>query len=100
MDHLPISNLKIDQSFIRDIIHDKDDAIIVKAVIALAHNLGFPVIAEGVEELEQLEYLKEQGCDIVQGYFYTHPLPADEFYQWYVNYNSEITGTEPVIMTG
>ncbi len=85
---LPISKLKIDQSFIRDLMCDKDDSIIVNAVIALAHNLGFKVIAEGVEEKEQLQYLKEHDCDVVQGYYYSRPLPAEEFYQWAMEYES------------
>jgi diguanylate cyclase (GGDEF)-like protein len=97
---LPISKLKIDQSFIRDLMHDKDDSIIVNAVIALAHNLGFSVIAEGVEEQDQLEYLKKHGCDVVQGYYYTRPLPADEYHQWSVQYESGLLGTETVIMAG
>jgi len=96
---LPISKLKIDQSFIHDLMHNEDDSIIVNAVIALAHNLGFRVIAEGVEELDQLEYLRKHGCDVVQGYIYTRPLPANEFYQWSVKYESDFIGTEPVTMT-
>jgi diguanylate cyclase (GGDEF)-like protein len=86
---LPISKLKIDQSFIHDLLHNKDDAIIVKAIISMAHNLGYKVIAEGVEDEEQLDYLKEHACDVVQGYYYSRPLPADEFYQWATQYNSE-----------
>ncbi len=97
---LPISKLKIDQSFIRDIMHDKDDAIIVNSVISLAHNMGFRVIAEGVEEKEQLEYLREHDCDVIQGYYYTRPLPAEEFYQWSMKYISELADDAPAIMAG
>ena len=97
---LPISKLKIDQSFIRDIMHDNDDSIIVNAVIALAHNLGLRVIAEGVEEQDQLEFLREHDCDVVQGYYYTRPLPADEYYKWSVKYESELSAVEPEKMTG
>jgi diguanylate cyclase (GGDEF)-like protein len=97
---LPISKLKIDQSFIRDLIHHKDGATIVNAIISLSHNLGFRVIAEGVEEKEQLEYLREHDCDVVQGYFYARPLPADEFFQWAMKYESEQLENEPEIMTG
>jgi len=93
---LPVSKLKIDQSFIRDLMHSKDDAIIVNALISLAHNLGFKVIAEGVEEIEQLEYLREHDCDVVQGYYYSRPLPADEFYQWAMEYESKQLAREPV----
>ncbi len=97
---LPISKLKIDQSFIRDLMHDKDDSIIVNAVISLAHNLGFRVIAEGVEEKEQLEYLREHHCDVIQGYYYSRPLPADEFYQWAIKYESDQLTNEPTAMAG
>lgn len=97
---LPTSKLKIDQSFIRDLMHDKDDEIIVNAVISMAHNLGFDVIAEGVEDLEQLEYLRKQGCDVVQGYYYSRPLAADDFYQWAMKYEMELSTLEPVLQTG
>jgi len=93
---LPISKLKIDQSFIREIMHDNDDAIIVNAVIALAHSLGLKVIAEGVEDKEQLEYLTEQNCDVVQGYYYSRPLAANEFYQWAIQHEAEVNSKEPV----
>lgn len=97
---LPISKLKIDQSFIRDLMYDKDDSIIVNAVISLAHNLGFRVIAEGVEDKEQLGYLRKQNCDVVQGYYYTCPLPADEFYQWAMEYESEQLAEKPRAIAG
>lgn len=97
---LPISTLKIDQSFIHELMHNKDDAIIVNAVISLAHNLGFRVIAEGVEEKDQLEYLREHGSDVVQGYYFTRPLAADEFYQWSLEYESEQRDIEAAVMTG
>lgn len=97
---LPISKLKIDQSFIRDLMADKDDAIIVNAVISLAHNLGFDVIAEGVEEIEQLEYLKEHNCDVIQGYYYSRPLPAEEFYQWAMEYESTLLINRPTAVVG
>ena len=97
---LPLSKLKIDQSFIRDIMHDKDDSIIVKALISLAHNMGLSVIAEGVEDSDQLEYLREQGCDVGQGYYYSRPLVADEFYDWATEYEMKLSTLKPVPMTG
>lgn len=87
---LPISKLKIDQSFIREIMHDNDDSIIVNAVIALAHSLGLKVIAEGVEDKDQLDYLEKHGCDVVQGYYYSCPLAGSDFYQWAMQYEAEV----------
>ncbi|WP_373001416.1 putative bifunctional diguanylate cyclase/phosphodiesterase [Sulfurimonas sp.] len=75
---LPIDKLKIDQSFIRDIPGSEDDNAIVKAVIAISKSLNLDVIAEGVEIKEQKDFLLENGCNKIQGYYYSKPLPADE----------------------
>ena len=75
----PIDKLKIDQSFVRDIVTDEDDAAIVNATTALGHNLHMQVIAEGVETQEQLQFLKNNGCDEIQGYYFSRPVTADEF---------------------
>jgi diguanylate cyclase (GGDEF)-like protein/PAS domain S-box-containing protein len=72
----PIDVLKIDQSFVRDIATDLDDATIVVSIIALAHNLRLHVIAEGVETVEQLAYLRQHGCDEIQGYYFSRPVEA------------------------
>ncbi len=77
--NLPISKLKIDQSFVRNITVDTKDAMIVKTIIEIAHNLGLKVIAEGVEHLEQVNFLTALKCDELQGYFYSKPLSAHEF---------------------
>ncbi|MFK5970827.1 MAG: EAL domain-containing protein [Candidatus Marithrix sp.] len=74
----PVNSLKIDRSFVKDIPIDNDDAAITKAIIALAHSLRLYVIAEGVETLEQLEFLQNQQCEIIQGYYFSMPLCAED----------------------
>ncbi len=75
---LPIDELKIDKSFIDDIPHSKDACAITNSIISLAKSLGYKTVAEGVENKDQLTYLKDNGCDMIQGYIYTKPLPADK----------------------
>jgi diguanylate cyclase (GGDEF)-like protein/PAS domain S-box-containing protein len=75
----PFDKLKIDQSFVRDITSDPDSATIANTVIAMAHCLHLKVIAEGVETEGQLNYLRSHGCDEMQGYFFSRPVPAAEF---------------------
>ncbi|MDH5484592.1 MAG: EAL domain-containing protein [Gammaproteobacteria bacterium] len=74
----PIDVLKIDQSFIRDIKVDQESALLVKAIIAMAHGMGMEVVAEGVEQQEQLEFLRVNNCDTMQGYFFSRPVAANE----------------------
>ncbi|MES9956408.1 MAG: EAL domain-containing protein [Sedimenticola sp.] len=76
---LPIDKLKIDRSFIKDIPHDADGEAIAKAIIALGKSLQLHIIAEGVETEEQKEFVRLEGCDEVQGYFYSRPLPEKDF---------------------
>ncbi|PKO52596.1 MAG: hypothetical protein CVU28_10165, partial [Betaproteobacteria bacterium HGW-Betaproteobacteria-21] len=74
-----VNKLKIDQSFVRDITVDADDKAIVIAIINLARSLGMRTIAEGVETAGQLDFLRRQGCDEVQGYHFSRPLPPEAF---------------------
>jgi diguanylate cyclase (GGDEF)-like protein len=75
--HFPLDTLKIDRAFIRDITTDPDDAAISTAIIALGHALGLTVTAEGVETADHVELLRRQGCDHMQGYYFSRPIPAD-----------------------
>ena len=77
--NMPIDLLKIDRSFIIDVCHDDNDKQIVKALISMAHSLNINVIAEGVEEKEQLDLLNKYNCDEIQGYILSKPVTADEF---------------------
>lgn len=80
---LPASTLKIDQSFIRNLIESSEDQAVINAVISMAHSLGKQVTAEGVEQQEQLDYLVAHGCDVAQGYFFSRPINAHEVSRTY-----------------
>ncbi len=84
---LPLSKLKIDKSFIMDMIEDDNDAIIVRSTIDLAHNLGMQVIAEGIEDKEMLELLTVLGCKFGQGYYISRPISEIDFEQWVIQRN-------------
>jgi EAL domain-containing protein (putative c-di-GMP-specific phosphodiesterase class I) len=75
----PIDTLKIDRAFIVDLLKDRVSSTLVKTIIDLAHNMGFKVIAEGVETEEQFEFLKGMDCDFFQGYYFSRPLDFDDF---------------------
>jgi EAL domain-containing protein (putative c-di-GMP-specific phosphodiesterase class I) len=75
---LPLSCLKLDRSFVMDIEHDANDAAICTATIQMAHSLGLGVVAEGVETATQMEFLRRLGCDVVQGYFISRPMAAED----------------------
>ncbi|APQ11555.1 GGDEF domain-containing protein [Pseudomonas oryzihabitans] len=79
---LPVDELKIDQSFIRELEPGNDDAVIVRSTIEMGHNLGLEVVAEGVEEGRTLALLRSWGCDVIQGYYISRPVPAGEFAAW------------------
>lgn len=85
----PLSRLKIDKSFVQELDNDGDNAAIVSAVVWLGRNLGLEIIAEGIEEWHHVEHLQRIGTDEGQGYFFSRPLPADEFAQRYFGANSK-----------
>jgi diguanylate cyclase (GGDEF)-like protein/PAS domain S-box-containing protein len=78
----PIRTLKIDRSFIRDLTDDPSDAQLVETIILMAHNLGITAVAEGVETQSQLEWLKNCGCEQIQGFYYSRPLPTEDFLEY------------------
>ena len=76
LQHLPINNMKIDKSFVQDIVNDRNKSYIAESIIQLAHRLNLEVIAEGVETEEQLRMLVNKNCDIIQGFIFSEPLPS------------------------
>lgn len=88
----PVNTVKIDRSFVRNINTNHDDAAIAGAVVAMAHSLKLKVIAEGVETLEQLEFLKSLNCDEMQGYFISEPVPAEDLIQLVQQANLDVMG--------
>ena len=86
---IPITALKIDQSFVRDLVTDADDRTLAATIIALGHGLGLSVVAEGVETAEQRQILLDQGCDLAQGYYFGRPMPAEQFADWVNDYSGE-----------
>ena len=76
---LPIDELKIDQSFVRNISSSSDNAVIVDTIIVMAQKLNLEIVAEGIETSEELEYLKARDCDHFQGYYFSRPVPYDQF---------------------
>jgi len=78
---VPVDGVKIDRSFVADVLRDPDDLALTTAIIAMAHSLGILVVAEGVEKEGQYSILRERGCDFAQGYWLGHPVTVDEFLQ-------------------
>ncbi len=79
---LPVDELKIDKSFVLKMEQDPDDVKIVRSTIDLGHNMGLRVVAEGVENKDVMQLLKEMGCDQAQGYFISRPMPAEQLLEW------------------
>jgi len=75
----PVDRLKVDRSFVEHIANDADDAALVRTIITLGRNLGLKVVAEGVETAEQLQFLREHACDEIQGFYFSRPVPKQQF---------------------
>jgi EAL domain-containing protein (putative c-di-GMP-specific phosphodiesterase class I) len=78
----PIDRIKIAQEFVLDIVRDPGDAAIVETIIAMAHGLGLDIVAEGVETADQLEFLRTRQCQVMQGYYFSRPVPAEIFIEF------------------
>ena len=90
----PVDLVKIDRSFIQDVMTDPEDASLVQAIIAMAHVLKLKVIAEGIETPDQLDFLRRSGCDICQGYYFSRPLPADEFEHFFLQQQGKLAAAD------
>ena len=90
LSHFPIDRLKIDQSFIRNALSNKEDASIAKTIISLGHSLDLKVIAEGVETIDHEAFLIEHKCDEVQGFRYSRPVPSDQLADFIKGYSGDL----------
>jgi diguanylate cyclase len=88
---LPIAELKIDRGFVFDIVRNPAHAAIVRSVVELGHNLGFQLVAEGVETADVLEVVAGTGCDLVQGYYFARPMPFDQLVE-------RLAATDPTLV--
>jgi EAL domain-containing protein (putative c-di-GMP-specific phosphodiesterase class I) len=91
LQQLEVQTLKVDRSFVHDMMTNAGNASIVKAVIALGHSLGLEVIAEGVEDRDQTRYLRTLGCDAMQGYLISKPLPTEEMTPFLTSFTPAVT---------
>jgi len=82
LQRLPVNELKIDRSFVLGLAGSSSDGEIVRSTVGLGHNLGLSIVAEGVEDERSLAFLRDVGCDIVQGFFIARPMPADAVLEW------------------
>ncbi len=94
----PINVLKIDKSFIDGLPFDEEDASICNAIIQMAHSLNMFVVAEGVETAEQLHFLKNLNCDLIQGYYFSPPLPVNDLEKWILEHNKKLAQQQPTTL--
>ncbi len=88
---LPVQEIKIDRTFIKDMAQQQDDQVIVTTTLQMGHNLGLRVVAEGIEDEITLDFLRNAGCDLAQGYFIARPMPFNDFVEWLNKRNSANT---------
>jgi EAL domain-containing protein (putative c-di-GMP-specific phosphodiesterase class I) len=88
---LPVAGIKIDKSFVKSMESDRDNAVIVRSIIDLGHNLGLRVTAEGVETQDAKDMLLRFGCDEAQGYYYSHPILAHEIFRFFQKLPPKVT---------
>jgi EAL domain-containing protein (putative c-di-GMP-specific phosphodiesterase class I) len=88
--NIPATELKIDKSFVMDMLSNDRDRIMVQKTIEMGHELGMHVIAEGVETQEQLDLLRAYGCESAQGYFFSRPIPVKEMVNWLETYRARL----------
>jgi diguanylate cyclase (GGDEF)-like protein/PAS domain S-box-containing protein len=96
---LPVALLKIDQSFVRDMLNDPDDLAIIEAIVGLAHTFRREVIAEGVETVEHGTFLLKLGCDMAQGYGIARPMPADQLPKWSITWRPDSAWIDQPLMS-
>ena len=87
--HVRFRLLKIDKAFVLDLAKNEEDQVMVRTLVSLAQNLGLQTVAEGVEDVDALNFLGEIGCTKAQGYYLSRPLPADQFQPWLEKFSAE-----------
>lgn len=87
---LPVDEIKIDRSFVMEMVKNSDDQVIVHTTLTMGHNLSMEVVAEGIEDANTLRTLKEMGCDLAQGYHIAKPMPAADFFTWLAKYRASL----------
>ncbi|QWV98429.1 EAL domain-containing protein [Geomonas nitrogeniifigens] len=98
--HFPIDAIKIDRSFIADLVTDSDDAAIAEAIISMAHSLKLKVIAEGVESDDQLDFLADRRCDEAQGFYFAPPMPGEDFTSYVKRFSGLEDDSKPLSVAG
>ena len=92
---LPVDEIKIDRSFVMEMVKNNDDQVIVHTTLTMGHNLSLEVVAEGIEDATTLRKLKDMGCDLAQGYHIAKPMPAEDFFAWVTKYQASLAKEEP-----